>query len=154
MNRRNGFTLIEILIVVVILGILAAIVIPQYLVASGEARDSALETDLKAVRGQLELYKAQHVGKYPHLDEDGAADTANFKDRLTGRTDSDGKIDANGPLGPYLQEFPTNPYADTNADGLSFGTADPAPGDGTTGWYFNTSSGKFSPNDSTLHAAL
>jgi len=154
MDRRKGFTLVEILIVVIILGILAAIVIPQFTEASNDARESALVSDLQTVRSQIELYKVQHLEKLPHLNENGQADTANFKNRLTGRTDQDGKINANGAFGPYLQKFPTNPFATTNADGVNFGTADPAPGDGTSGWYFNTNTGKFSANDSTKHAAL
>ena len=154
MNRRKGFTLVEILIVVIILGILAAIVIPQFTEASNDARESALVSDLQTVRSQLELYKVQHLEKYPHLDENGATDTANFVNRLTGRTLADCTIDASGPFGPYLQKFPTNPWAVTNQDGVNFGVADPAPGDGTSGWYWNTSLGKFSANDSTTHAAL
>ncbi|OPX22916.1 MAG: hypothetical protein B1H04_04350 [Planctomycetales bacterium 4484_123] len=154
MDRRKGFTLVEILIVVIILGILAAIVIPQFTEASNDARESALVSDLQTVRSQIELYKVQHLEKLPHLNENGQADTSNFKNRLTGRTDQDGKINSNGAFGPYLQKFPTNPFASTNADGVNFGTADPAPGDGTSGWYFNTSTGKFSANDSTAHAAL
>ena len=61
MNRRNkGFTLVEILIVVIILGILAAIVIPQFTEASNDARTSALQSDLQTFRSQLQLYKVQH----------------------------------------------------------------------------------------------
>ena len=154
MRSNKGFTLVEILIVVIILGILAAIVIPQFTEASNDARESALASDLQTVRSQLELYKVQHLEVYPHLDENGAADTGNFKNRMTGRTDLDATINASGAFGPYLQQFPANPFASTNQDGVNFGTADPAPGDGTSGWYFNTSTGKFSANDTTTHAAL
>ena len=47
-------------------------------------------------------------------------------------------------FGPYLQKFPTNPFAG-NAD-VKFGDGSDI-GTGTEGWYFNTSTGKFSPND-------
>jgi general secretion pathway protein G len=57
---RHGFTLIEILIVVVILGILAAIVIPQFTDASQEASVSSLQTQLQTIRSQIELYNVQH----------------------------------------------------------------------------------------------
>ncbi|MHC4765507.1 MAG: type IV pilin protein, partial [Planctomycetota bacterium] len=53
---RQGFTLIEILIVVVILGILAAIVIPQFTDASQEAAASNLRSQLQTIRSQIELY--------------------------------------------------------------------------------------------------
>jgi len=148
MNRK-AFTLVEILIVVIILGILAAVVIPQFTEASNDARESALASDLQTVRSQIELYKVQHLDKSPHLDENGAPDTANFVNRLIGRTDNTGKINASGAFGPYLQKFPSNPFvSDDVADKVTFGTADPAPGDGTSGWYFNTDLLKFSPNDS------
>ncbi len=144
--RNAGFTLVEILIVVIILGILAAIVIPQFTEASNDARESALASDLQTVRSQNELYKVQHLERYPSVDEDGAADTGNFVARMTGRTDQDGKINAAGVFGPYLQKYPSNPFVTSGADAVTFGTADPAPGTGN-GWYFNTSTGKFSAND-------
>ena len=65
--RRNAFTLVELLIVVIILGILAAVVIPQFSDASTDARVSSLTTNLATIRGQIEFYKMQHTGKYPNL---------------------------------------------------------------------------------------
>jgi prepilin-type N-terminal cleavage/methylation domain-containing protein len=63
---RRGFTLIEILIVVVILGILAAIVVPQFTNAADEANDAAVRSQLQTLRGQIELYYAQNSA-YPDL---------------------------------------------------------------------------------------
>ena len=60
MKAKSGFTLVEILIVVVILGILAAIVIPQFTSASTEAKESSLVSNLQTIRSQIELYKIQH----------------------------------------------------------------------------------------------
>ena len=65
MKARSGFTLVEILIVVVILGILAAIVIPQFTSASTEAKESALMSDIQSMRSQIELYKIQHNDLLP-----------------------------------------------------------------------------------------
>ena len=56
---RRGFTLIEILIVVVILGILAAIVVPQFVNAADEANDAAMRSQLQTLRGQCELFYAK-----------------------------------------------------------------------------------------------
>ena len=65
---RRGFTLIEILIVVIILGILAAIVIPQFTNASQEAVESSVKTQLQTIRGQIELYRVKSGGSIPQGD--------------------------------------------------------------------------------------
>jgi len=65
--RSNGFTLIEILIVVVILGILAAIVIPQFTDATRDAKDSSVRAQLRIVREQIELYRIK-AGEDPDLE--------------------------------------------------------------------------------------
>src|SRR5256885_2357429 len=64
-TRKGGFTLVEILIVVIILGILAAIVIPQFTSASQDARKNSLVSQLQTLRSQLELYKLQHLDQLP-----------------------------------------------------------------------------------------
>src|ERR1700761_8978417 len=66
-TRKSGFTLVEILIVVIILGILAAIVIPQFTNASTDARNSSVASTLQTLRGQIELYKIQHADTPPAL---------------------------------------------------------------------------------------
>ena len=58
--RPSGFTLIELLIVVAILGIMAAVVVPQYSSASGEANDASLRADLHAIRQQIEYYRVEN----------------------------------------------------------------------------------------------
>lgn len=65
-NRmKKAFTLVEILIVVVILGILAAIVIPQFTNASEDAKDSAVRSQLQTIRNQIELYRVRNNGNTP-----------------------------------------------------------------------------------------
>jgi len=66
---RKGFTLVEILIVVVILGILAAIVVPQFTSASQEAIKGALGSQLQTINSQVELYRVQNAGNLPHTHE-------------------------------------------------------------------------------------
>ena len=110
-KRKNGFTLVEILIVVIILGILAAIVIPQFTDASTDAKNSSLESNLQALRSQLELYKVQHNDLYPWDDGAGGVEaSATIITRLTTKTDADGA--AGGNFGPYMQSVPLNPFLD------------------------------------------
>ena len=59
-KKSRGFTLVEILIVVIILGILAAIVIPQFTNASTDAKNNSTSSTLQTLRGQIELFKIQH----------------------------------------------------------------------------------------------
>ena len=147
MKAKRGFTLVEILIVVVILGILAAIVIPQFTEASTEAKMSSLCTDLQTVRSQIELYKVQHNDDFPG---DGGA---TFVQALTGGTDIAGDVDAALPYdyGPYLQKIPTNGFNDLDTVRLEAGAS--TAGANTHGWVFNTDTGAFQA-DSTGHAAL
>lgn len=65
-NFRSAFTLLELLIVVVILGILAAIVVPQYSDASQEATGATLRTIIHTVRTRIDYeYHASGSGSYP-----------------------------------------------------------------------------------------
>src|SRR5438477_10098419 len=66
-SKQSGFTLVEILIVVIILGILAAIVIPQFTNASTDAKKSNLTSQLQTLRSQIQLYKLQHNDLPPKL---------------------------------------------------------------------------------------
>ena len=142
MKFSKGFTLVEILIVVIILGILAAIVIPQFTQASDDARQSSLTSDLQTVRGLLELFKVQHLENYP---DSTSGDT--FTAALTSRTDADETPNATGKFGPYLQKFPANPYISGDAARqVTIVQANPAAAL-NTGWYFNETTGEFHPAD-------
>ena len=57
--RKNAFTLIEILTVVVILGILAAIIMPSFITPVGEAQVSSARGQLQTIRSQIELFRAK-----------------------------------------------------------------------------------------------
>lgn len=140
LSKNAGFTLVEVLIVVLILTILAMAVAPKFISASNDARQSTLRSSLQTVRQQIEVYKTQHGSNAPNVNESGGADTANFVARMIGKTDSSGLINANGKCGPYLRVWPKNPYCAANiSQSIEFGKSATSPMDGTTGWFFSTS---------------
>ena len=136
-RKQQGFTLVELLIVVIILGILAAVVIPQFNTAAGESKEAALASNLATVRQAIEMYKVQHDDAFPS--------GANNLEALTSATDIDGTINAAGLYGPYLRNsFPKNPIDATAA----VSAVDPMPGapDGNGGWIYDTGTGEFRAN--------
>lgn len=154
--KAKGFTLVEILIVVVILGILAAIVIPQFTEASSEAKMSSLCTDLQSVRSQIELYKIQHNDALPGVSNLAIGGThtgtSGFEAGLIGYTTINGVVttdsDPNG-YGPYLQKIPTNQFNDKD----TVQKDNSVPGGNDYGWNFNTLNGGFHA-DTDLHKDL
>ncbi len=144
-TRKTGFTLVEILIVVIILGILAAIVIPQFTNASTDARNSSVRSLLQTMRSQVELYKLQHGDRYPTAD--GTATGAWAPAKLTAKTNEDGS-ETGGTLnlGPYLQSNPANPHR-SGAVGVRVVATDTlalaaTAGATTDGWVFSSATGK------------
>ena len=110
--------------------------------------EGSLRSALLTVRSQLDMYRLQHDGRYPGLDEEGDFDEALFVQQLTSPTTATGEITTKGgtSLGPYIHRFPTNPFMNgPKAGKISSGTQ-PVPRDGSTGWYFNTRTHTFSPN--------
>lgn len=148
MRAKSGFTLVEILIVVVILGILAAIVIPQFTEASTEAKESRLASDLQMLRSQVELFKVQHGDLIPGQSTSvtGTPSSTQFESGLTDRTEADGDAydsenSTTGPYGPYMESVPTNPFV-SGTTSFTFGAdSSGCPSDGTSHWYYNTDTG-------------
>ena len=64
-NKSQGFTLVEILIVVVIMAVLAAVVIPQFTGSTDDAKASTAEFNVGGVRSVLQMYRAHHPGGFP-----------------------------------------------------------------------------------------
>jgi len=137
-RTKKAFTLVEILIVVIILGILAAVVIPQFSAASNDTRDSSVMTDLKTLRSQIQLYKAQHGDTYP----------TDFLNMMTKYTDINGvtsdTYSSTYRFGPYMLAVPANPYTGvrtvTTVTGAA--TAYTAAADLTFGWWYNSTTGE------------
>ena len=144
MRIEKGFTLVEILIVVVILGILAAIVIPQFTGASTEAKESSLMSDLQAVRSQVQMYKIQRNDNLPGTDSSG-----DFVTAMTTATDQDGV--AGGRFGPYMQKIPPNPFSTADVT-TNLVDTDGTLGDDSHHWWFSTSTGEFRADDDGVNA--
>jgi general secretion pathway protein G len=96
----KGFTLIEILVVVVILGILAALVVPRIMERPDEARVVAARSDIRAIVSALKLYRLDN-GVYPSTDQGLGA--------LVVRPDT-GVIPRNWKQGGYLDRVPKDPW--------------------------------------------
>ena len=164
-HMRAGFTLVELLIVVIILGILAAIAIPQFTDSTEDAKLSTLTTNLSGLRNAIELYYHQHGAIYPGAKNytTGAAAAsaaeaqAAFLEQLTkysavtGIT-SDTK-DATYKYGPYLKRstLPSNPFNDLGSIVCDITETDisAAASGGTAGWKFYTATGRFIADDGT-----
>ena len=101
MNRTmSGFTLIEILIVVVILGILGAVVVPNILSRPDTARVQAAQTDLRALSQTLEIYRLDNF-QYPSSEQG----LESLIDRPSGFPEPKNW----NPEG-YLKKLPTDPW--------------------------------------------
>jgi prepilin-type N-terminal cleavage/methylation domain-containing protein len=159
-RRRSGFTLVELLIVIIILGFLATMIILQINTNIEHVKENALKTNLIAMRAAAELYYHEHGGKYPGRNDvdgnatgDGKAAAAAFEQQLTRYTAWAGKVSeirsATYKYGPYLMELPTNPFNDNSAvkcDAKNEKLSERKTG-GKEGWKFYTKTGVMLAND-------
>jgi general secretion pathway protein G len=153
MNRR-AFTLVEVIIVVAILGILAAVVLPAYQGQTTSARESAAKDSLKTMRIQIELYKMQHDGTPPGYANGFPVSTATLRLQFIGTTKVTGSAStskvptATYPCGPYVKTLPENPFNNLStiayvAEGTAFSDAV----NGTSsGWLYKKETAEFKIN--------
>ena len=173
-GNESGFTLVELLIVVIILSILAAVIIPQLRGSTENARLSSLDTNLAAVRSALEIYYLQHGNVYPGNianDTTGITTAAHasasdaFNKQMSKYSDVNGNTsdvyDATTfKFGPYMKKgLPPNPLpnaatttdaqkravnVDTTTTALNTATANDA---AAFGWVFVRATGEFFSNN-------
>ncbi|MFK8020101.1 MAG: type II secretion system protein [Pseudomonadales bacterium] len=163
---QNGFTLVELLIVVIILAILAAIVVPQFSASTDDAKLSALDSNLAALRSSINYYYQQH-GEYPGTNSSAlggltcgtapagsttALDPAVFVNQLTNYTANEGQACAlklaDFDYGPYLRKMPENPVTGSSAVRItSVGALVPVGAATPAGWLFDAVSGRIVADD-------
>jgi len=141
--RRNAFTLIEVLIVVIIMAVLAATIIPQFSSSTKDAKESSLKFNLHTMRAQIQRYKFDHNGEAP--------EASKFEAQMTKYSKADGSTSDTAstdfPFGPYLQELPTNAF--NGKKGVTTCTGKPtAETSGDFGWLYDDATGQIYPNSS------
>jgi len=152
--KEKAFTLVEVILVVTILGILAALVLPTFQGHIVKARESAAKDNIRVMRNQIELYKLQHKGIPPGYVNGSGAPTALLELQFTGTTAETGaaspsKVPSAPYLyGPYVKKLPENPYNKlTNITYVDEATAFSAAVDGTSGgWLYKKETGEFKIN--------
>lgn len=133
-RSSRGFTLVELLIVVIILGILAAMAIPTFADVTSDTKESAIAGNLATIRKSLELYRVQHDDTWPD---------SNIVAQLTAGTKADGT--AGSAYGPYLRSgFPNNPVNQLST--VSTVSSMPGSPTGSTGWIYDSVSGEIRAN--------
>jgi len=100
MSQQKGFTLIEVLVVVVIIGILAAAIVPQFIGRADEAKVGVAKTNIATLDSQIQLYKTQ-TGVFPSTEQGLQA--------LVSKPNGD-PVPRNYPQYAFLPKLPPDPW--------------------------------------------
>jgi general secretion pathway protein G len=117
--KNKAFSLVELLIVVAIIGILAAMVMPEFHGHSAKAKEAAIKENLRILREAINRYAIQHndvAPGYPNGDTSVPAEALMMIWQLLKYTNESGQTSdtrsAEYYLGPYLKEWPKKPFDD------------------------------------------
>ncbi|MEQ1823097.1 MAG: type II secretion system protein GspG [Fimbriimonadaceae bacterium] len=122
MTFRRGFTLVELLIVIIIIAVLTAIAAPKFANKKVSAQESAARSDLKNIRNAIARFY-NDTGLYPNSENDLTAKT-----RPTDGVYWNGSSWVTAPVpntwsGPYIYKYPSCPIADYSYEAVRVGTA-------------------------------
>lgn len=162
MKKRTAFTLVELVVVILILGIIASVAVPRVMRSTSNAGESALKQDLATLRSAIELYANDHGGVLPGAASDGGTGAAGseeaFKNQLLHYTNAAGAFSADKtsafPYGPYVRRpFPAAPAGPKSGNAAvkmeTTGTLLTG-ADETTGWRYDTKTGEFILNSNDI----
>jgi general secretion pathway protein G len=152
-RRQRGFTLIEIMIVIIILGILAAIVMPAFSDATHEARENTLKDCLRYMRNEITIFTAQHRDVppgYPGGSLTAAPDAATFVSQMTSYSDEMCNLNATPSdvfhFGQYLSSMPVNPLNSQNGVWVVTGVTPAPDASQPFGWIYNATTQEIRAN--------
>ena len=137
---KKAFTLVELLIVISILGIIAALVIPEMRGHSEKTKEAAAKDNIRILRNAIEVYAAQHNGNPPGYNA-GTPSEETFINQMTLASDAGGATAAPGTpgylYGPYLPGIPENLFNNLTTVTVLADAADlPAEATGDAGWIY------------------
>jgi prepilin-type N-terminal cleavage/methylation domain-containing protein len=145
---RAAFSLVEMVIVVAVIGAIAAIAVPRVNQGVRRARTGALQATIGSVRTAIETYYAEH-GAFPGKKaSNGSLDGEVFVEQPARYSDEKGSTNATASaryrFGPYLRlPFPKNPFNGSSAVHVKLRPGDANPADGSAGWVAVVSDGSF-----------
>ena len=152
--KNKGFSLVEIILVVAILGILGAIIFPTFQNHVTNAKESAIKSNLLTIRNQIEMYKLQHTGIPPGYVNGVEVSVDSLVLQLTATSSVTGAVSSSTIptdsyfYGPYVRKIPENPYNGLSSIAyVSAGTDFSAAADGTSsGWLYKKETSEFRVN--------